>query len=341
MERDDTLDIIKGIGIFLVVMGHVSENNFISSFIYNFHMPLFFILSGYTYVKYSKKDIKHFSINRTKRLLLPYFIYGILTLSYWIFIERFLRNQMDIPILKPIINLFLATGMKDGYVYNAVLWFIPCMFLTQLIFNFMYIKLKNYVLYVSVCVISALFMIYGVYYYLHQDILIRLPWMIDVVGVTILFYGIGSLCAKNKNIFSDKIIIYIILFIILTAFTVVITLNNSANIGSLRYGNVLLFLLGAFFGSMGCCCLGSILKRVRWVSRILKFLGINSLTIMCIHEPLKRIIIVIFEKFVRFNNTTVRELPITIVIISIVTVIVCSVFVLVFNKTLDIFKSKK
>ena len=44
-------------------MGHVSNNELIGNFIYGFHMPLFFILAGYTYVKYSKKDIKHYSLN--------------------------------------------------------------------------------------------------------------------------------------------------------------------------------------------------------------------------------------------------------------------------------------
>lgn len=36
------LDIAKGITIILIVVGHTSISNAISSFIYAFHMPLFF-----------------------------------------------------------------------------------------------------------------------------------------------------------------------------------------------------------------------------------------------------------------------------------------------------------
>ena len=39
------IDIAKGIAICLMVYGHV--NSYGSSYIYLFHMPLFFILSGY------------------------------------------------------------------------------------------------------------------------------------------------------------------------------------------------------------------------------------------------------------------------------------------------------
>lgn len=65
------------------------------------------------------------------------------------------------------------------------------------------------------------------------------------------------------------------------------------------------------------------------------------MTIMCIHEPLKRIIIIIFAKIIKLNNSTVRELPLTIVIISILTMIVCLVCVALINKFLIILKSKK
>ena len=58
-KRLDWIDIAKGIGIILVVLGHtlvpqVRETGFAGFlwiFIYNFHMPLFFFLSGYLFEK--------------------------------------------------------------------------------------------------------------------------------------------------------------------------------------------------------------------------------------------------------------------------------------------------
>jgi fucose 4-O-acetylase-like acetyltransferase len=47
------VDIVKGIGIILVMIGHsgmflpIKDLNFLNVFIYSFHMPLFFIAGGF------------------------------------------------------------------------------------------------------------------------------------------------------------------------------------------------------------------------------------------------------------------------------------------------------
>lgn len=47
MDRDKSLDIAKGIGILLMVIGHCYHTeNIVLKTIYSFHMPLFFIVSG-------------------------------------------------------------------------------------------------------------------------------------------------------------------------------------------------------------------------------------------------------------------------------------------------------
>ena len=43
-QRIDWIDIAKGIGIFLMVVGHTSIPSFLSNYIFSFHMPLFFII---------------------------------------------------------------------------------------------------------------------------------------------------------------------------------------------------------------------------------------------------------------------------------------------------------
>ena len=47
-KRLKWLDIAKGLGIILMVLGHTSIPKFASDFIWSFHMPLFFIASGFT-----------------------------------------------------------------------------------------------------------------------------------------------------------------------------------------------------------------------------------------------------------------------------------------------------
>ena len=65
---------MKGVGILLVILGHcMLFENPINRIIYSFHMPLFFILSGYVYnIKY--KDLQKEFIFKKLKMLLYYFI---------------------------------------------------------------------------------------------------------------------------------------------------------------------------------------------------------------------------------------------------------------------------
>ena len=59
-ERNLTLDIVKGIGIALIVLGHI--DNAAVNFIYLFHVSLFFIVSGYLFNP--EKKAKSFFLNK-------------------------------------------------------------------------------------------------------------------------------------------------------------------------------------------------------------------------------------------------------------------------------------
>jgi fucose 4-O-acetylase-like acetyltransferase len=65
-KRLEWIDVLKGITIYLVIIGHVIQygngktyldtesfwDNYIFQFIYSFHMPLFIFLSGFCFWKY-------------------------------------------------------------------------------------------------------------------------------------------------------------------------------------------------------------------------------------------------------------------------------------------------
>ena len=65
-------DIAKGIGIVLVVWGHSSLPFEFRKWVYSFHMPLFFILSGYFY-KSQKYGFTDFFLRKLRTLIIPYF----------------------------------------------------------------------------------------------------------------------------------------------------------------------------------------------------------------------------------------------------------------------------
>ena len=57
-KRDVTIDIVKAIGILLMILGHCPGITHIGrNFIFSFHMPLFFIFSGYFYKPKALNDV--------------------------------------------------------------------------------------------------------------------------------------------------------------------------------------------------------------------------------------------------------------------------------------------
>lgn len=130
------ITIARGIGILFVVLGHAMKqtgvtNSVISVFvqiIYSFHMPLFFVLSGFVSVKilqYSKLDESIGYIkNRAIRLLIPYFVIGILYMPLKFFLSRFARNSYDFSS---------AWMLIFGENPNTTMWFLYTLFWVSII----------------------------------------------------------------------------------------------------------------------------------------------------------------------------------------------------------------
>ena len=96
------IDYIKGIGIIFVILGHIG---FGSKYIYTFHMPLFFFLSGFLMHTINNKSINSFIISKIKSILLPYFSFSLLSFLWWAIIETNLRPQST-SISKALLNIF-------------------------------------------------------------------------------------------------------------------------------------------------------------------------------------------------------------------------------------------
>ena len=82
------MDVLRSIGIILVVLGHVSINKNLVDWIYSFHMPLFFFTSGWLY---QKREIILDIRRRVVKILVPYLLFAIVDLVYWALVERHFR----------------------------------------------------------------------------------------------------------------------------------------------------------------------------------------------------------------------------------------------------------
>lgn len=60
LQRIKWIDLTKGVAIFLMVCGHTGIPSLISNWIWSFHMPLFFIISGMLFCPTKYTNIQKF-----------------------------------------------------------------------------------------------------------------------------------------------------------------------------------------------------------------------------------------------------------------------------------------
>jgi fucose 4-O-acetylase-like acetyltransferase len=139
-KRIAYLDVAKGIGILLVMLGH----NYIKAsvpgmeqFIFSFHMPFFFLLSGMLF----KPDYPLLVLfkRRFDTLLRPYITSIILLYAVYFFYT----DTKVMTLLRRIGRSFYASG---NYIEWAQLWFLPHLFLLNMfagvLFLFFYGRIK-------------------------------------------------------------------------------------------------------------------------------------------------------------------------------------------------------
>ncbi|MBQ9314237.1 MAG: acyltransferase family protein [Clostridia bacterium] len=120
-KRERWIDVCKGITMILVVIGHVISSyhnsgllkeatifNFIHAFIYYFHMPLFFFISGYLLdINKNKKDKKERITEKLISYGIPYIIFSIIYFLLKIFTSQVVNTRLSIKdiLLIPIIPI--------------------------------------------------------------------------------------------------------------------------------------------------------------------------------------------------------------------------------------------
>jgi fucose 4-O-acetylase-like acetyltransferase len=134
-ERLLYIDRLKGFAIFLVVLGHLIQNNSIDHYsnslfniIYSFHMPFFFFLSGYVAFKTTKIDSVNSYIgyikNKAITLLVPMLIWPLVN-------QFFFTNSTDYS-LNSIAHILFTQ------IENPGLWFLKMLFQILIIYSLFY-----------------------------------------------------------------------------------------------------------------------------------------------------------------------------------------------------------
>lgn len=273
-KRIERFDIAKGIGILLVIIGHM-HLQMINPFIFSFHMPLFFFVSGYFLSE--KYSVSVYVRKRARQLLVPY-IFACICIIIGFLIKDIAIGHSEVIIFdmkKWIFAAIYASGQEYSSPFAipsiGAIWFLPAMFFATIIVR----RCISYKYKLLLIVI-----IFYVGYATSQKI--WLPFSIQA-GMTAAIFLFGGWKCRDIRLFDRKIpkdieigMLAIWIFCILFGGKMYLVRNY--------FGNGLLDVVGAF-----CACYfivkisGWIEKYAKRICNILAFFGRNSLIILCFH----------------------------------------------------------
>lgn len=171
------IDFAKGMGIFLMIMGHMpSLPVLFREWIFSFHMPLFFFLSGYVF---KHQDIFVKFKKTIHQILYPYLGYSIVCIIIDFLLFRDMEEVRN--------SLWMTLKGQGGF---GILWFFFSLFLVQNIYNIVYKFKHKYILVFAICVVG----------YIMTLLSIGEFWKISTSMVAIGFFSIGEYLGKrDKN----------------------------------------------------------------------------------------------------------------------------------------------
>ena len=266
MKRIDWIDYAKGLGIILMVIGHYQYlNSDINKWIFSFHMPLFFLISGFLT---SSKNIEYgkYIIKRFKQLFIPFFLFGFIT-----YLLSFIVGK-SYPIQEFILNIFNNRG--------AGMWFLHTLFLVNILYLFLYKlrKIKKIIIWIILIITS----------YFSSQYNIHLPLRAEVIPICLSFFLLGDIL-KPEILKMEKLnnyALYTFSMLSLSISFLLVTLSNRMDIAENRTGGYL-FVITAIAGIIPILSLSIILDRLKsycsYIKNILKFCSINAIIILIFH----------------------------------------------------------
>ena len=280
--RIEWIDMAKGYGILLVIIGHLPVGG-LEFWINTFHMPLFFFLAGYVF--HTKDTFKVFLKKKIKGLVIPYFFLGFVIVLYEISVSIW----KDFFSAELVGQLFLDLMVQKR---SWTIWFLAVLFLMNLLFYPLVKRVKKagWIFAFSVLMAAA-----GLLYYkLGGGIL---PWNLDVVFPAMPFMAAGYVAARYAAVWEPMLqrkgmqVLWIVGFGILAGVLEWLSFRLSGTglwMFHSIYGAPLCTYSAGILGTLATC----ILARL-FVWKPVRYLGENTLVYFgwhqCIMIPLASI----------------------------------------------------
>ncbi len=259
------IDVAKGIGIILVVAGHFSPTLSpgywitIKQVIYLFHMPLFFVISGYLY----SNKTEHFGLTirkKIRRLLLPFVSIALIFLL--IKISAGMVFDLQHPVTVQAVLVLMIDPLSS---YVPLLWFVHALFFIFIV----YTALKNVVKSDSVLLILLIvvnLVVDSEDIYMGQ-VMRYLPYFVS--GVLL---NKSQKISETETIRITTSVIYVLVFVVLALVT-------------FYQNNYLIYYLTACSGSLMILSISIAISNFgnHAVFKLLKITGYYSMGIYLFH----------------------------------------------------------
>lgn len=280
VERKQYVDYIKAFGIILVILGHVNfANSGLKTWIYSFHMPLFFFATGLT----MRKRLINWGLvdKKVKGLIVPYFLWAT------IYSQFSFGNLLRIAY-GSYLTICSANTLSS-------LWFLPTMFIATMVAQLTVNKFAD-----KLSIIHFIAIIAAVVRVLLPQIGVGYVWSADVALTAIGFVLFGYMF---EQFFSDRIkcLDLTIGFIVIgLGLSFVGALNKGMDCGYVLmamndYGNSFLFYIGAIGGCIFVYGVSILVSQYgnKIIDKRLSYIGQNTLIIFAVQKP----IIALHEQF--------------------------------------------
>ena len=335
--RIDFIDTAKGIGILLVIFGHIVSLLSVADLaIYSFHMPMFFIFSG-LFANANKYSFKKYSFRKTKQLLVPYILVFLVGLT----ISLIVPIWHDFNIVELIFAFSKYSTLGPGLVKVGPIWFLMCLYVVSLAFyplyklvlsknNPIYNTITIFILVLISFVIPRIFVFDGHFF----------PFCLDIAPMALAFYSIGYifkewlLNIEKKVTFKPLIMLIcfiLVLFIPYKSIGLVGMVNNS-------YGSDLfLFFICAICGTFFVLLLSTYLKK----SKFLLYMGRNTLFIFSFHGIIIRLYSIVLTAILHEEKVSQSNLDFIETIVGFVCVtLIMFLLSLAYNRIKLLIKGK-
>ena len=290
-KRIPYLDVAKGIGILLVILGH----NYVKSslpdlgkFIFSFHMPFFFLLSGMLF----KSDYPLWVLfkRRFATLLRPYFAALILLYSVYFFYT----DIKWMTLVRRVVYSFYASG---NYIEWAQLWFLPHLFLLNMFAGVLFLLFYGRIKWLWLRLLFLAGMLWaGVAFlpvYYQKEVMIAgqtilldgLPGSSDLLLITATYFLLGY--ELRQRLSARFLASFWTLGI---SGMVLISLNlifpYQMDLFFRTYDSYVVNTLEALAGSLFVLSLSSrIALRENWLFNLLKYFGQITIVLLIFHQP--------------------------------------------------------